>query len=217
MKKNIKYLIEKHINFDVTDYSEDEDELMSSQEVEKYITMPKSRDELCQLIAKRYELNPEYPYLLDIDTSQITNMSGVFCPIFNNGILEGNIYLNKYLFPSRSLKVKALDLSTWDTSNVTDMSNMFWAAGERYLEEINISSFDTSNVTKMDGMFGFLSALKTLDLSKFDTSKVIKMNSMFSNCESIRELDLSNFDTSKVINMYAMFRECFNLVSLNKA
>lgn len=44
----------------------------------------------------------------------------------------------------------SLDLSTFDTSNVTDMSFMF--AMSFSLTDINVSSFDTRKVTTMDEM-----------------------------------------------------------------
>ena len=43
---------------------------------------------------------------------------------------------------------------------------------------LDLSSFDTSNVTSMWGMF-YNSQATTLDLSSFDTSKVTDMSDMF--------------------------------------
>ena len=81
--------------------------------------------------------------------------------------------------------------------------------------EIDLSSFDTSKVTNMRGMFYHLSNLTTLDLSNFDTSRVTNMSFMFSGMSNLTTLDLSNFDTSKVTNMYAMFNATRNLTTLN--
>ena len=47
--------------------------------------------------------------------------------------------------------LKTLNLSSFNTSNVTDMSKMFNECSS--LEELNISYFNTSNVTKKGGMF----------------------------------------------------------------
>ena len=43
------------------------------------------------------------------------------------------------------------------------MSSMFFTCGN--LETLDLSSFDTSNVTNMGGMFGSCFNLQTLDLS----------------------------------------------------
>ena len=108
-----------------------------------------------------------------------------------------------------------LDLSSFNTSKVTDMSGMF--AGLLNLTTLNVSHFDTSNVTNMDAMFYGMSSLTSLNLSNFDTSQVTDMGYMFSYMSNLTSLDLSNFDTSKVTNMEAMFFDAStsSLASLN--
>lgn len=73
------------------------------------------------------------------------------------------------------------------------------------LENIDLSNFDTSNVTSMNGMFVKCYALKELDLSNFNTSKVTDMLNMFQYCTSLTKLNISSFDTSNVTNMNSMF------------
>ena len=97
----------------------------------------------------------------------------------------------------------ALDLSNFDTSYVTDMRSMFSSMSS--LAILNPSNFDTSKVTNMNGMFYGMRSLTTLDLSNFDTSKVWDMEDMFGDMSSLTTLDLSNFDTSKVMSMNHMF------------
>ena len=106
-----------------------------------------------------------------------------------------------------------VDLSNLDTSNYTNMSNMF--SGYRNLKSIDVSGLDTSKVIDMSSMFYSCSSLTSLDLSSFNTSKVTYMSSMFSSCKSLTSLDLSNFNTSKVTNVYMMFNGCESLTSLN--
>ena len=106
-----------------------------------------------------------------------------------------------------------LDLSNFDTSKVTNMRGMFGAMFN--LTTLNLSSFDTSKVTDMYGMFHGTSKLTSLDLSNFDTSQVTDMGYMFNNMRSLTSLDLSNFDTSKVTDMQWMFRGMPNLTTLN--
>ena len=106
-----------------------------------------------------------------------------------------------------------LNLSNFNTSQVTNMSLMF--RGVSNLTSLNLSNFDTSKVTNMSFMFWGMSNLTTLNLSSFDTSKVTRMDSMFSYMYSLTTLNLSNFDTSQVTNMSEMFRNMYNLTSLN--
>jgi len=94
----------------------------------------------------------------------------------------------------------SIDLSSFDTSNVTDMQQMFLFAKA---EVIDVSNFDTSNVTNMNTMFGGTVAT-VIDVSNFNTSKVTDMYNMFG-LTQVTNLDLSNFDTSNVTNMGNMF------------
>jgi len=57
------------------------------------------------------------------------------------------------------------------------MSCMFWDCSS--LTTLDLSNFDTSEVTNMQSMFSHCSSLTNLDLSNFYTSKAIKSN-MFS-------------------------------------
>lgn len=87
----------------------------------------------------------------------------------------------------------------------TDMTGMFMNFQGI---EIDLTGFDTSNVTRMYNTFYGCINVKSLNLSNFNTSKVTTMYAMFQNCKNlIGKLDLSNFDTSKVTDMANMFRE----------
>ena len=97
-------------------------------------------------------------------------------------------------------KATTIDVSTFDTSNVT---NMVWMFSNSQATTIDVSNFDTSNVTNMAQMF-FNSQATTLDVSNFDTANVTNMSNMFYNSQATT-IDVSNFDTSKVTNMNGMF------------
>ena len=125
-----------------------------------------------------------------------------------------------------------LDLSDFDTSNITNMDSMFeWC----YAKHIHLGNkfntskvesmkfmfcsskirklelpeyFNTRNVENMEGMFYCCSA-EEINLGKaFYTSNVRDMSRMFS-CSSLKKLDLGdNFDTSNVEDMSCMFEDC---------
>lgn len=111
------------------------------------------------------------------------------------------------------ISLTSLDLDGLDTSNVTSMSLMFCDCES--LRTLDLSSFDTSNVTDMFAMFDHCHALESLDLSSFDTSAVKDMADMFYTCKSLTSLDLSSFDTSAVKDMSEMFYGCSSLSDLN--
>ena len=97
-------------------------------------------------------------------------------------------------------------------SGVTEMTKLFQSCSK--LKTLDVSNFDTSNVRYMDNMFSFCFNLKTLDVSNFNTSKVTDMMYMFSYCQNLTTLDLSNFNTSKVTKMTGMFSNCGNLTTV---
>ena len=91
----------------------------------------------------------------------------------------------------------------FDTSNVTDMGNMF--ADNYNLKSINLNNFNTNKVINMERMFDGCKILTSLDLSNFDTSNVTNMDSMFNGCTFLTKLDISNFNFDKVVNYSSMF------------
>ncbi|MCR4664107.1 MAG: BspA family leucine-rich repeat surface protein [Paludibacteraceae bacterium] len=88
------------------------------------------------------------------------------------------------------------------TDEVTDMHYAFYLPG---LEKLDLSTFNTANVTDMSQMFAGCVALKELNLGSFNTENVENMSSMFYNCVSLKQLDLHRFNTGKVKDMSAMF------------
>lgn len=95
------------------------------------------------------------------------------------------------------------EISNLDTSNITDMYQMFGYCGE--LTSLDLSNFNTSNVTDMGKMFNSCLELTSLDLSSFNTSLVTKMNYMFSSCSKLTFLDIRNFTFDKVTSYSGIF------------
>ena len=104
-----------------------------------------------------------------------------------------------------------LNLSSFDTSNVTDMSGMFYEASN--LSVLNLSNFNTPKVTNMEAMFYNMVSLTSLDLSGFNTPEVTNMSNMFSLSDVYKPNDKlekiyvnNDFNTSKLINYSEMFK-----------
>ena len=98
------------------------------------------------------------------------------------------------------------ELPQLDTSNVTNMMDMFY--GCRNLT--TIPQIDTSNVTKMDSMFAYCSKLTTMP--QIDTSKVNSMTYMFGHCSKLTTIP--QLDTSNVTRMDEMFSYCSKLTTM---
>jgi len=109
--------------------------------------------------------------------------------------------------------LKSVDMSGFNTSQVTDMSGMF--SGCSVLPNIDVNGFNTGKVTTMNSMFYGCSDLISIDVSGFDTSQVTDMSFVFSNCNSLMSIDVSGFDTSQVTNMSFAFSNCSSLTSID--
>lgn len=83
-----------------------------------------------------------------------------------------------------------------------------------YLRKIDLSEFNTENVTNMTFMFYECIKLEELNISNLNTSKVQDMSYMFYNCIVLNELDLRSFDTQQVTNMESMFYRCSKLTEI---
>ncbi|MBR3169640.1 MAG: S-layer homology domain-containing protein [Lachnospiraceae bacterium] len=127
----------------------------------------------------------------------------------------GTLYLpsNSSALFEKCTSLKTVDLSNFDTSNVTSTGCMFYECSN--LTKLNLSKFDTSNVTNMAYMFFGCSSLTNLDLSSFNTSNVQTMELLFGDCSSLTNVNLSSFDTSNVYDMSGMFAGCSSLTHLD--
>ena len=149
-----------------------------------------------------YSTNNVVIRLAGIDTSNVTDMSGMF-DNFANGSTGG---------------VAIYGLEDLNTSKVTDMSFMFsGVATETRSFSLNLSNFDTSNVTNMANMFysvGYEVSNFVLDLSSFDTSKVTNMGYMFENMHSLKtiKVDAEKWSIEAVVSGNGVFDGCVNLV-----
>jgi surface protein len=104
-------------------------------------------------------------------------------------------------------------IENWDTSRVTDMSNLFaYSKFTGINSDINediskfnedITKWDVSNVTTFAGMF-YYSVNFNQDISKWNTSNVARMNSMFKGARSFNQ-PIGEWDVSNVTNMSNMF------------
>jgi len=103
-------------------------------------------------------------------------------------------------FLSSSNPYDGIDVTSWDTSNVTNMSFMF---SNNLVFNQDIGNWNTSSVTNMSSMFSN-NLVFNQDIGNWNTSSVTSMFFMFSNNSAFNQ-DIGNWNTSSVTNMYGMF------------
>ena len=103
--------------------------------------------------------------------------------------------------------VERMDLSALDTSQVTNMSSMFYNC--QNLTTLDLSNFDTTKVEKATSMFEWSTRLTEITFGEKCTfEKATDLGAMFNNCQSVKKLDVSSFNTENVKSMNAMFQTC---------
>ena len=134
--------------------------------------------------------------LVGFDTSNVEDMSYMFgCYAYNP-----------------SLSVDPIDLSSFNTSKVTNMQGMFYGS---HFPFIDIRHFDTSNVTNMESMFADLHKVTSLDLSGLNVKKVSNIQYIFSGSNDLQSLNLSGWELDSITSMYSLFSNLPKLTSLN--
>ena len=156
--------------------------------------------------------------LTDLDTSNVTNFSGFLSnthstfrwgrPFIYIGIgnLDTSSAINmSYMFTafgndSLQEQYEMLDISNWDTSNVTNMQDMF---REAQLGELDMHGLDTSKVTAW-GNFIQYSSLKKIDMEHCDMSGYLTRFYLPSYLENFKMGDNfgKNYLTTQSANYY---------------
>ena len=117
-----------------------------------------------------------------IDTSNVTNMRGLFSYSLFNGDISGwdvsSVENMESMFYSSEFNG---DISRWDVSNVTNM----WCMFEYSKFNGDISEWNVSNVTDMSYMFN--QSKFDGDISGWNVSSVNDRRSMFTNCPIKKE------------------------------
>ncbi|WP_281651289.1 BspA family leucine-rich repeat surface protein [Helicobacter bilis] len=139
----------------------------------QYKYKPQTREELKELV------KDENIHLGDIDTSEITDMSGLF---------------------QNSNRTDFSGIDKWNVSNVNNMSGMFYNA-----KNFNhpLDSWDVSSVKNMMHMFNNANSFNQ-PLNNWDVSNVVNMENMFSYAGSFNQ-PLNSWNVDKVTNMKRMF------------
>ena len=105
------------------------------------------------------------------------------------------------------IKQDIYDFNCIDTSEITDMSDLFNDIQVR--KNFNVSKWNVSNVKYINGIFNGCKYFDC-DLSKWDVSNVKNMLGTFSRCENFKGKGLEKWNVSNVKRTDLMFNYCIN-------
>ncbi|MBC8645284.1 BspA family leucine-rich repeat surface protein [Flavobacterium lindanitolerans] len=143
------------------------------------------------------------------DLSRVTNMRSMFADCSsltgpaNIGSWNTSNVTNMIQVFSRATRFNQ-DISNWDTRNVTTMAYMFRGASAF---NQNISGWNTEKVNDMEAMFQFAQAFNQ-NISSWNTANVTNMSKMFSFALVFNQ-EIGSWNTSKVTNMEGMFQYAY--------
>ena len=129
----------------------------------------------------------------------------VFPPLSNESIREA---VKLWRHDQAQATEKYNHINKWNTSQVTDMSFMFYGVSSFNQD---VSEWDVSNVTDMSYMFYNKKSFNQ-DVSGWNVSYVTDMSYMFHGASSFNQ-DVSEWDVSNVTDMLATF---YNASSFNQ-
>ena len=153
------------------------------------------------------------PFNSGSDRPWSTYAEGIYSVIFDESFANCTSITSTAFWFSEFMHLEYIGgLEYLNTSNVTDMEEMFFGCKE--LQELNVSNFRTGSVTNMSSMFNTCTALRNIDVTNFNTSSVTNMSSMFFYCFGLEELDLTSFQTRNVTDMTMMFGFCPALTTI---
>ncbi|KRM71732.1 hypothetical protein FC34_GL001391 [Lacticaseibacillus brantae DSM 23927] len=144
----------------------------------------------------------EIDNIQNLDTSQVTKMASMFAMTKS---------------PAKN-KLLTLDLSSWNTANVTDMSGLF--QDRSAMQSVNLTNWNTSQVTTLASAFSNFGGQNGLGkatitgIENFDTSQVQSLSRTFAS-SSLNSLDLSHWNTGSVTAMDRTFGDMYNLTNLS--
>ena len=134
-------------------------------------------------------------------TTKVTNMAGMFQSCVKLKILDISNFDTSSVTNMRSMFhsctcLESLDLSKFKTSNVKNMFGMFASLSLNYL---NLSSFDISDTTDISYLF-YDSNILLLDLSNFLANSLLLYDNVFEYTPILKYINLRNYKGSDIFD-----------------
>ena len=143
------------------------------------------------------------------DTSHVTNMSYIFNNISELTELNLSNWDFSSLTSAPNMYASS-NISTINMTNaVFPINSSEFFSGLSTLSNIILDNCDTTQVTDMSKMFYACFGLNSLDLSSFDTNNVLNMNNMFSGAIKLQSITFgSKFVHKSDATTSSMFNGC---------
>ena len=169
-------------------------------------------------LSQGYQFKPDYVLVNGIERDFEQSIDGRFNILLNEDEFTIKVVWNAPPTSCSNMfngiqEIKSIDLSEFDTSNVSDMSFMFSECIN--LEELNLKNLKISSVTSLASMFKSCINLKEIDLSNLDASSVTTMSGMFSSCTSLTYINFSNIELGSLKDMSYLFNQSESLSRIN--
>jgi len=174
-------------------------------------------------LSQEYKFKPDLVLVNDKERDFVQSSDGKFTILLNENEFTIKVGWNNSPSSCGNMfngiqEITSIDLSEFDTSNVSDMSFMFSECIN--LEALDIRNLNLSSVTSFNSMFKSCISLKAIDLSNLDASLATTISGMFSHCSSLTYINLSNIKLGSLKDMSYLFYQCesvtrIDLVNLN--
>ena len=216
--------LEEGTNFtDIADMAENGDISTGGGDLSEYFNNTVTENTTS---STQFELIKKLP-VINVDNN-VTSLSYLFYRYTIDGVKPysfpkvvcGNNVTNiSYMFASYGSDLLdhagGIDLSGLNTSNVTNMSNMF--DNRRKLGNLDFGTFDFSKVEYIGNFIPAYSDTPTIvELKNFvgESLTGFAVNSMFKNCYNLTKIDLSNLNPPRAVDARSMFSGCNKLEEL---
>lgn len=122
--------------------------------------------------------------------------------LIDTSLMKGTVFGNKFY---SNTKIKYLDASNWNTSEITSVGQMFYGANN--LISLNISGWNTSKVSNFSTVFRECGKLtEIVGIEDIDVSNGNTFSQFFQSCSSMKQrLDLRKWKMTNSTSCWHMF------------
>ena len=167
-----------------------------------------------QLLHNSFYTNPSKVFVNGFERSDCSKTCNLQAGQNNEVILQFDFQLTSWENMFQYLnKIKEVDLSLCDASQVNSMVQMF--QGCTGLQKVLFGNIDVSSITSMFFAFENCNSLVSLDFSNMVFSNLRIMLRTFQGCSNLEEINLKNIKLTSLTDMGSAFQGCSSLKSID--